>query len=362
MAALAASGMATPFAVLALIFMMGTGSAFMWPAWQAAMSGLVQPDEVEAAASLNNLSFNIAATAGPALGGALFVWMGAAPLFLFNALSFGGLLLVYLDWIRSSGRPQARALAAALNQHMARSQALIAQQRQFLDDASHQLRTHLTTLQMQIDCARRELDSAVVQSTLEALGAEISRATRSTQQLLALGRSDTAALDCAPTDLAALLRSRFGTVIIGAGPTGLSAAYHLGGDTLLLERNPTVGGWCRSIRQNGFTFDHAGHIMFSNDPYVLKLYDTLLGDNQHWQMREAWIYSKQVYTRYPFQGALHGLPSDVIKECIVGAIEARYGKAANEAAPQADANTSTNTSATAVANAPACQAATAFLL
>ena len=89
---------------------------------------------------------------------------------------------------------------------------------------------------------------------------------------------------------------QFGAVIIGAGPTGLSAAYHLGTDALLLERNATVGGWCRSIRQNGFTFDHAGHIMFSNDPYVLKLYDTLLGDNQHWQMREAWIYSKQVYT------------------------------------------------------------------
>jgi len=128
---------------------------------------------------------------------------------------------------------------------------------------------------------------------------------------------------------------QFGAVIIGAGPTGLSAAYHLGADALLLERNATVGGWCRSIRQNGFTFDHAGHIMFSNDPYVLKLYDTLLGDNQHWQMREAWIYSKQVYTRYPFQGALHGLPPEVIKECIVGAIEARHGKAANEAVCQA---------------------------
>lgn len=123
---------------------------------------------------------------------------------------------------------------------------------------------------------------------------------------------------------------QFGAIIIGAGPTGLSAAYHLGPDTLLLDRNATVGGWCRSIRQNGFTFDHAGHIMFSNDPYVLKLYDVLLGDNQHWQMREAWIYSKQVYTRYPFQGALHGLPPDVIKECIVGAIEARYGKAGND--------------------------------
>ncbi|WP_292931955.1 FAD-dependent oxidoreductase [Noviherbaspirillum sp.] len=115
------------------------------------------------------------------------------------------------------------------------------------------------------------------------------------------------------------------TAIIGAGPTGLSAAYHLGHDAVLLERNSMVGGWCRSIKDNGFTFDYAGHIMFSNDPYVLELYDLLLGSNVHWQDREAWVYSNNVYTRYPFQGALYGLPPDVIKECITGAIEARFG-------------------------------------
>ena len=65
--------------------------------------------------------------------------------------------------------------------------------------------------------------------------------------------------------------------------------------------------------------------MFSNDPYVHELYRILLGENVHWQDREAWIYSKNVYTRYPFQGALYGLPPEVIQECIVGAIEARYG-------------------------------------
>jgi UDP-galactopyranose mutase len=117
------------------------------------------------------------------------------------------------------------------------------------------------------------------------------------------------------------------TVIVGAGPTGLSAAYHLGEGAVLVERNPGVGGWCRSIDDHGFTFDYAGHIMFSNDPYVLKLYQMLLGDNLHWQNREAWVYSKNVYTRYPFQGALYGLPPDVIKECIMGAIEARYANA-----------------------------------
>jgi UDP-galactopyranose mutase len=117
----------------------------------------------------------------------------------------------------------------------------------------------------------------------------------------------------------------FEHIVAGAGPTGLSAAYHLGASSLLLEQNGRVGGWCASIEQKGFTFDHAGHIMFSKDPYVLQMYDRLLGDNVHWQDREAWIYSHGVYTRYPYQGALYGLPPQVLKECLIGAIEARFG-------------------------------------
>lgn len=115
--------------------------------------------------------------------------------------------------------------------------------------------------------------------------------------------------------------------VVGAGPTGLSAAYHLGSRAQLLEQNDRVGGWCRSLVQDGFTFDFAGHIMFSNDPYVHEMYDKLLGDNVHWQDREAWIYSKDVFTRYPFQGALYGLPPEVIKECLMGAIETRLAPA-----------------------------------
>jgi UDP-galactopyranose mutase len=102
-----------------------------------------------------------------------------------------------------------------------------------------------------------------------------------------------------------------------------------------LEQADRVGGWCRSIEDHGFTFDMAGHIMFSTDPYVHEMYQMLLGDNVHWQDREAWIYSKGVFTRYPFQGALYGLPPEVIKECIVGAIEARFGNL-NAKKPAAD--------------------------
>ncbi len=125
--------------------------------------------------------------------------------------------------------------------------------------------------------------------------------------------------------VAVLAESPVECLILGAGPTGLSAAYHYGAGSVLVERENTVGGWCRSIDDQGFRFDHAGHIMFSKDPDVLELYGTLLGDNLHWQDREAWVYSKGVHTRYPFQGALYGLPPTVLKECLVGAIEARFG-------------------------------------
>jgi len=122
-------------------------------------------------------------------------------------------------------------------------------------------------------------------------------------------------------------------LILGAGPTGLSAALQLGEKAVLLERGAEVGGNCRSIEDGGFTFDHAGHIMFSNDDYVHELYRTLLGDNVHWQDREAWIYSKGVFTRYPFQSSLYGLPTSVLTECLVGAIEARFGSITDKNAP-----------------------------
>lgn len=110
MALLVWSGKVASGPVLAITFCLGIGTAFIWPAWQAAMAGLVEPHEVEAAATLNNLSYNLSAIAGPALGGLLFGWIGPGALFLANALSFGGLLLVYWHWWRE-GAPQARERA-----------------------------------------------------------------------------------------------------------------------------------------------------------------------------------------------------------------------------------------------------------
>ncbi|WP_066331187.1 FAD-dependent oxidoreductase [Azohydromonas lata] len=76
-------------------------------------------------------------------------------------------------------------------------------------------------------------------------------------------------------------------MVIGAGATGLSAAYHLGlhdegHDTLVVEREEHVGGGCRSVHQQGYTFDHGAHVLQSGDPEVKALAERLLGDNLHW--------------------------------------------------------------------------------
>ncbi len=175
-------------------------------------------------------------------------------------------------------------------------------------------------LQSLSETRRTAIDQALARTSWDRTATAMATILRSVaaQGLTAAAQHYLAGLLGAPTREVA-------TLIVGAGPTGLSAAYHLGEGSLLVEANDRVGGWCRSYTDNGFQFDYAGHIMFSNDPYVHSLYEMLLGDNIHWQDREAWVYSKNVYTRYPFQGALHGLPPDVLKDCLIGAIEARFG-------------------------------------
>lgn len=109
-------------------------------------------------------------------------------------------------------------------------------------------------------------------------------------------------------------------VILGAGLSGLSAAYHLRENYEIFEKEEKVGGLCRSIKVDGFLFDYGPHILFPKDKYVSQFIKKLLGENLHIQSREAWIYHDfcDVYTRFPFQSHLYSLPIPVVKDCILG--------------------------------------------
>ena len=107
-------------------------------------------------------------------------------------------------------------------------------------------------------------------------------------------------------------------IIIGAGLSGLSAAYHLGRDYRIFERAGEVGGLCRSVMEKGYTFDLAPHIFFTGSQYVNGLVNELLNGDLVRQRRRAYIYLHGTYVEYPFEVNLHGLPKEIIDECIEG--------------------------------------------
>jgi protoporphyrinogen oxidase len=124
-------------------------------------------------------------------------------------------------------------------------------------------------------------------------------------------------------------------VIIGAGLTGLSTAYHLDqlgfSDYKIFEKERSVGGLCRSVEQEGFTFDYTGHLLHSSDPYFSNFLKEVVGLQSFNTIdRRSFIYSHDTYTHYPFQSNLHGLPIEVITECIEGFILRPQKQKANE--------------------------------
>jgi len=123
-------------------------------------------------------------------------------------------------------------------------------------------------------------------------------------------------------------------LILGAGLSGLSAAWHLqkkGIDCQIFEKEPEAGGLCLSRNIDGFTFDCAGHLLHFKQPYAFNLIKSLLENNLAEHQRSSWIYSFGTYIRYPFQANLYGLPSSIVKECLMGFIGAlRDGQPQNK--------------------------------
>ena len=83
---------------------------------------------------------------------------------------------------------EVRPLVAAMNGTMARMQNLIASQRRFIADASHQLRTPLTVLKTQAELALRENDPAAMQAIVRSIAATTDSTVHLANRLLTLAR------------------------------------------------------------------------------------------------------------------------------------------------------------------------------
>jgi MFS family permease len=100
LAALVITGFISPWLLLVLTFALSAGDAVETPTWRALLPELVAKEDLEAAAALNGIEFNLARAVGPGLAGLLIAVFGVGTAFVVNAMSFVGVIFVVARWKR----------------------------------------------------------------------------------------------------------------------------------------------------------------------------------------------------------------------------------------------------------------------
>ena len=126
-------------------------------------------------------------------------------------------------------------------------------------------------------------------------------------------------------------------LILGAGPTGLGAAWRLRDlgldDYLMVEGRQGPGGLATSfVDEAGFTWDVGGHVQFSHYSYYDDVLDHAVTGGWLEHERESWVWIRERWVPYPFQYNIHRLP-DAERDRGLAELE-RASAAAGETKPE----------------------------
>jgi protoporphyrinogen oxidase len=108
------------------------------------------------------------------------------------------------------------------------------------------------------------------------------------------------------------------TLIVGAGISGLATAAALGDDDyLVLEADGEIGGYCKTVRRDGFVWDYSGHFFHFKHPEIEAwLRERMLGQTLRTVEKQSFIAYKGRYIDFPFQKNIHQLPQAEFIDCL----------------------------------------------
>ncbi len=165
-------------------------------------------------------------------------------------------------------------LVASINDLLQRLKVTLSNQKRFLADAAHQLKTPLAGLRMQAEMAQQQLPPGVgeeVQRSLRQLATSSARAAHTVNQLLALARAEAAgrALPREPVDLVRVAREVVEDLVplaldkgIDLGFETLPAAPQPGLPTVRLWGNPTLlAELVRNLADNALRYTPRGGVV-----------------------------------------------------------------------------------------------------
>ena len=109
-------------------------------------------------------------------------------------------------------------------------------------------------------------------------------------------------------------------LVIGAGISGLSFLNWLAPelrDFLVVEGDTEIGGYCKTIRRDGFVWDYSGHFFHFKHPDIERyLVERMEGQKVLKVDKVSWIRHGERTIDFPFQKNIHQLPQAEFIECL----------------------------------------------
>jgi protoporphyrinogen oxidase len=108
------------------------------------------------------------------------------------------------------------------------------------------------------------------------------------------------------------------TLIVGAGVSGLAtAAFGSDRNCLILEADRAIGGYCKTVRQDGFVWDYSGHFFHFKHPEIESwLRARMPGQQIRTVEKRSLIAYKNGFVDFPFQKNIHQLPREEFIDCL----------------------------------------------